>query len=43
MDDCDVWFHNTTSFTKWCQCPQCQLELKDPQEASQSWLDKDTL
>ena len=42
-EDCGVWFQKQDCFTKCCWCPQCQFELKEPEEAMQRWLDKDPL
>ena len=41
LEGCGVWFHKKDSRSAWCWCPQCQIELQEPDEAIQSWLSKD--
>ena len=33
LDGCGVWFHKKDSSSPWCWCPQCQIELQEPDEA----------
>ena len=36
-----VWFQNQESWQRICWCPQCQRDLKEPEEAYQSWRSRD--
>ena len=41
LSGCGAWFQRKDSCSNWCWCPQCQIELQEPDEAIQSWLSRD--